>query len=137
MGRESLLGTSENGCTVGGASAHFDPAALWSNPGLYSWLFSFPPALRRELDDFLDASGTLPGRKAALSIFRMSRKLLFVFRLQDDKEVGPHRRFVALLGVPSLWVARFQGGGERGAGWLRGGMGKISVPSLPLFFPEV
>ncbi|KAJ6656720.1 hypothetical protein lerEdw1_003607 [Lerista edwardsae] len=40
----------------------------------------------RELDDFLDASGSIPGRKTALSIFRMCRKLLFVFRLQDDKE---------------------------------------------------
>uniref|UniRef100_A0A670J5B6 Ubiquitin-protein ligase E3B n=1 Tax=Podarcis muralis TaxID=64176 RepID=A0A670J5B6_PODMU len=49
--------------------------------------------IRREVDDFFDANG--PGKKTALSIFKISRKLLFVFRCQHDKEV--------LLGGAAVW----------------------------------
>ncbi|XP_054852100.1 ubiquitin-protein ligase E3B isoform X2 [Eublepharis macularius] len=40
--------------------------------------------VRREVDDFLEANG--PGKRTALSIFRTSRKLLFVFSFRNDKE---------------------------------------------------
>ncbi|XP_077165208.1 ubiquitin-protein ligase E3B isoform X1 [Paroedura picta] len=42
--------------------------------------------IRREVDDFLEANDPGPGRRTALSIFRTSRKLLFVFSFQNDKE---------------------------------------------------
>nr|XP_020657546.1 ubiquitin-protein ligase E3B [Pogona vitticeps] len=42
--------------------------------------------IRREVDDFFDINSAGAGKKTALSIFRIARKLLFVFRVQDDKE---------------------------------------------------
>uniref|UniRef100_A0A8D2LTH3 HECT-type E3 ubiquitin transferase n=1 Tax=Varanus komodoensis TaxID=61221 RepID=A0A8D2LTH3_VARKO len=42
--------------------------------------------IRKEVDDFFDAGGPGPVKRTALSIFRTARKLLFVFRMQEDKE---------------------------------------------------
>ncbi|XP_042300277.1 ubiquitin-protein ligase E3B-like, partial [Sceloporus undulatus] len=43
--------------------------------------------IRKEVDAFFDPDGSCnPSKKTALAIFKTSRKLLFVFRLQEDKE---------------------------------------------------
>ncbi|XP_007900039.2 ubiquitin-protein ligase E3B [Callorhinchus milii] len=42
--------------------------------------------IRNEIDDFLGPNETNSSRKNALSIFKLTRKLLFVFHIKQDKE---------------------------------------------------
>lgn len=42
---------------------------------------------RKEVDDFFGTNECGSNKRSALSVFRIARKLLFVFNPQEDKEV--------------------------------------------------
>ncbi|XP_068767778.1 ubiquitin-protein ligase E3B isoform X2 [Struthio camelus] len=42
--------------------------------------------IRREVEDFFEANESGSSKRSALSVFRIARKLLFVFNLKEDKE---------------------------------------------------
>lgn len=43
--------------------------------------------LRREIDEFFKADDSGARRRSALCIFKIARKLLFLFRMKEDNEV--------------------------------------------------
>lgn len=45
------------------------------------------PSLRREIDEFFKADDAGSSRRSALCIFKIARKLLFLFRMKEDNEV--------------------------------------------------
>ena len=57
----------------------------------WAWFVSadahLPVFRRREVEDFFGATESGASKRSALSVFRIARKLLFVFNHKEDKEV--------------------------------------------------
>lgn len=54
--------------------------------------FFFPTLPRREIDEFFKADDAGSSKRSALCIFKVARKLLFLFRIKEDNEVNDHPR---------------------------------------------
>ena len=50
-------------------------------------VFFILPSLRREIDEFFKADDSGSSKRSALCIFKIARKLLFLFRIKEDNEV--------------------------------------------------
>lgn len=48
----------------------------------------YPSSLRREIDEFFQADDSGSSKRSALCIFKIARKLLFLFKIKEDNEVG-------------------------------------------------
>lgn len=57
------------------------------------------PFPRREVEDFFGANESASSKRSALSVFRIARKLLFVFNHKEDKEVRLLLRHSFLLSI--------------------------------------
>lgn len=51
------------------------------------FFFSYPSLPRREIDEFFKADDAESSKRSALCIFKIARKLLFLFRIKEDNEV--------------------------------------------------
>lgn len=67
------------------------PSVPCSDLERWAWFVSadahLPVFRRREVEDFFGATESGASKRSALSVFRIARKLLFVFNHKEDKEV--------------------------------------------------
>lgn len=62
-------------------------ALIWRGARFLTTNAHFSPSGRREVEDFFGANESVSSKRSALSVFRIARKLLFVFNHKEDKEV--------------------------------------------------
>lgn len=54
------------------------------------FLFYFDSSLsRRETDEFFNTDDSGSSKRSALCIFKIARKLLFIYKTKEDNEVSP------------------------------------------------